>query len=292
MTIQPSKLAFALASAAMLTVAGCGGDSDSSSGGGGVPPVATTASVSATEIDGAIENATVCLDTHLNGSCDSGEPSGRTNAAGSVTLEVPLADVGKYPLIAVVGTDATDADTGPVTTANTLKAPADQALVLSPLTTLVQAYLDSTGGRSADAAAAVQAQLGLGTSAFADFTQDASDGGKFAGTLARLIVVTTQQQLTATAGALGGGDKPLTAVQISAAINARLIELLPALALQVRDDPTLNNPALSIAEKEAKMAAAATEMADASGLSKDNIGLVVTNLDKTTNAKAIWPSVP
>lgn len=282
MTIQLSKLAFALAGAAMLTVAGCGGDSDSSGGGGsgGIPPVATTARVSATVIDGAIEKATVCLDTNLNGSCDSGEPSGKTNAAGSVTLEVPLADVGKYPLIAMVGTDATDADTGPVSTAYTLRAPADQALVISPLTTMVQAYLDSTGGSSADAAATVQAQLGLSISAFDDFTKDASDGGKFAGTLARLIVVTTQQQLTATAGAVGGDDKPLTAVQISAAINARLIELLPSLALSVLDDPTLSDPALSMAQKQEKMEAAAQQMAAASGLTKDNVGAVLASQEK------------
>lgn len=286
MTIQLNKLAFALAGAAMLTVAGCGGDSSSGGSGGGavVPPAATTASVSATVIDGAIENATVCLDTNLNGSCDSGEPSGKTNAAGGVTLEVPLADVGKYPLVAMVGTDAKDADTGPVTTAYTLTAPADKALVISPLTTLVQAYLDSTGGSSADAAAAVQAKLGLSTSAFDDFTKDASDSGKLAGTLARLIVVTTQQQLAATEGALDTGSKPLTAAQITAAINARLIDLLPSLALQVLDDPTLGDPALSIAEKQAKMAAAATEIASASGLSKDNIGTVIASLDKNAPA--------
>ncbi len=287
MTIQLSKLALALAGAAMLTLAGCGGGSDSNSGGsgggGGEPDVSKTR-MSATVIDGAIQNATVCLDTNLNGSCDSGEPSGKTDAAGKVTLEVPVADVGKYPLIAMVGTDAVDADTGPVTTAYTLKAPADQALVISPLTTMVQAYLDSTGGSSADAAAAVQSQLGLSTSVFDDFTKDSTDSGKLAGTLARLIVVTTQSQLTATQGAKGLDSQPLTAAQIDAAINARLIELLPSLALTVRDDPTLSDTTLSIAEKEAQMAAAARQMADASGLTKDNIGTVVASQDKDAAA--------
>lgn len=289
MTIQLSKLAFALASAAMLTVAGCGGDSNSSSSGGGGggaggnPPISTTG-VSATVIDGAIENATVCLDTNLNGSCDSGEPSGKTDAAGKVTLQVPVADVGKYPLIAMVGTDAKDADTGPVTTAYTLKTPADQALVISPLTTMVQAYLDSTGGSSADAAAAVQAQLGLSTSAFADFTQDSSDSGKITGTLARLIVVTTQAQLVATQDAKDKNGQPLTLAQISGAINARLIELLPSLALNVRDDDKLSDPTLSIAQKQAQMDAAANVLATASGLTKDNIGTVVAIQEQPATA--------
>lgn len=291
MTIQLSKLAFALAGAAMLTVAGCGGDSDSSSGsgsaggggGGGVPPV-SMASVSATVVDGAIEKAVVCLDTNLNGLCDTGEPSGKTDAAGKVTLQIPAADVGKYPLIAMVGTDANDADTGPVKTAFMLKAPADQALVISPLTTMVQAYLDSIGGSSADAAAAVQAQLGLSTSAFADFTQDASDSGKLAGTLARLIVVTTQAQLDATKDAKGVDNQPLTPVQISAAINSRLIELLPSLALNVRDDPTLSDTSLSMAQKQAQMDVAAGVLASASGLTKDNVGTVVASQDKNAPA--------
>ena len=281
MTIQLSQLALALAGAAMLTIAGCGGGNNSD---GGSPPAAATTAVSATVIDGAIGNATVCLDTNLNGSCDSGEPSGKTDAAGSVTLQVLAADVGQYPLIAMVGTDAVDADTGPVTTAYTLKAPADQALVISPLTTMVQAYLDNTGGSSADAATAVQSQLGLSGSVFADFTKDSSADGKLAGTLARLIVVTTQNQLTATQGAKGLDSQPLTAAQIDAAINARLIELLPSMALTVRDDLMLKNPELSIAEKEAQMAAAARQMADESGLTKGNIGAVVASQDKNAVA--------
>ena len=268
-----NRLALALAGAALLTVAGCGGGSGNGtgSGDGGAPE---TTKVSARVIDGAIENALVCLDTNRNGSCDAGEPSGRTDAAGNATLEVPAADAGKYPVVAMVGTDATDADHGPVATPFTLKAPAGQEII-SPLTTLVQSYLELTGGSAAAAADAVQRQLGLDASPMADFTLDASDAGKQAGLLARLVVVTTQAQREATAGAKGADDQPLTTGEIDGAINARLVELLQRMALAILDDPTLSDPAVSLADKQARIAAAADQIAQAAGLTKDNVGAVV-----------------
>ena len=220
----------------------------------------------------------MCLDKNLNGACDPGEPAGRTDAAGTVTLEVPAQDAGKYPIVAIVGTDAVDADTGPVATPFTLKAPADRTQVVSPLTTMVQTYLENTGGNSTAAAAAVQEQLGLGTSPFSDFTKDASADGKLAGAVARLIVVTTQTQREATMNAKGQDGQPLTAPQIDDAINARLIQLLQKVILNVLDDPTLSDPNISIAQKQAKMEAAALQMASASGLTKENIGAVVATL--------------
>ncbi len=126
MTMKLGKLSLALAGAAMLTVAGCGGGGGSDGGGGSPAPISMTA-VPVTVIDGAIQNATVCLDKNNNGVCDAGEPSGKTNADGQVTLQIDSTDAGKYPVIAVVGTDAVDADTGAVPVPFTLKAPADQS---------------------------------------------------------------------------------------------------------------------------------------------------------------------
>jgi hypothetical protein len=105
---------------------------------------------------------------------------------------VPEADVGKFPILALVTKDSVDADTGAVPVAFILRAPADQPGVVSPLSTLVQAHSQATGSSTSDAAAAIQSQLGLGTSALADFTQDGSNAGKLAATMARLIVVTTR----------------------------------------------------------------------------------------------------
>lgn len=269
----PPRFGKSLMSASVLALlAACGG------GGGETPaqtPVASAStSVSATVIDGPLENATLCLDKNINSDCDSGEPSGKTDVSGKATMTVDNADVGKYPVIAVVGTDARDADTGKVTVPYILKAPADQAAVVSPLTTLVQTQVETTGSTSKDAAAAVQQQLGMTTSPMDDFTKDGSAAGKQAGTVARLIVVTTQKQLQSTDGALGTDGKPLSAQQRNAVITTQLLTQLQTLATAVLDNPTLADPGKSVAEKEDSMKVAASQVATASGLSKDNIGIV------------------
>ena len=187
--------ALALAGLCLLTVYGCGGG-----GGGDSTPAApaattpTTTSIPVTVIDDAIQFATVCLDKNKNGVCDAGEPSGKTDAGGKVTLQIDAADVGKFPILAVVGTDAVDAAYGPVTTAFTMTAPADQTAVVSPLTTLVQTTVVNTGVSTADAAASVQSQTGITVSLFQDFTKNTTPEGKGAALIARTIVVVTQEQ--------------------------------------------------------------------------------------------------
>ncbi len=188
-----------LAIAAAALVIGCGG----SGGGGTAAPAAETTPVAVQVIDGAIANAVVCLDVNANGSCDSGEPTGRTDTAGKVTLNVSAADAGKYPVLAVVGTDAIDADHGPVTTAFVMKAPADKTAVVSPLTTLVQSSVETTGTTSDQAAANVQAQLGIDVSVFQDYTANRSRQGTTLAAVARMVVVTQQQQSLALASAVG-----------------------------------------------------------------------------------------
>ena len=148
-----------LACATLVALSACGGGSSDNN----TPAMAqpTTTNVDATVIDGAIKNALVCIDKNGNGQCDAGETQGTTDAAGKVTLAVPNADVGKYPILALVGTNAVDADNGPVTTAYTLSAPADQVAVVSPLSTLVQQAVASSGATTAQAAKSVQDATGL-----------------------------------------------------------------------------------------------------------------------------------
>lgn len=300
MARQVNKLALALASAALLTLAGCGGggDGDGSSGGAGTGgggagsgpgPVVSRTSVPVTVVDGAIEKALVCLDTNLNGSCEADEPSGKTDAAGKVVLQVLNADVGKYPIVATVGIGAIDADHGEVKVAYTLKAPADRTAVVSPLTTLVQTSVETGGGTSAEAGAVLQAQLGLRTSPFDDFTKDSSDAGKLAGTVARLIVVTTQTQLEATRNATDTGNQPLSQAQIDKAINASLLSQLTPLVQKILDDPTLNDPNVSVAQKQTQIDAAARQIADAAGLTKDNIGVVIATQSQAPSAGPAEP---
>lgn len=277
------KAALSVSLSALLGLAACGG-------GGGSAPAATTTAVPTTVIDGAISNALVCLDKNQNGACDSGEPSVRTDASGNGTLQVDNADVGKYPILAIVGTDAVDADHGPVTVPFTLKAPADKPAVVSPLTTLAQAHIETNGGTSAEAAAAVKDQLGLDVAVFSDFTKDSSTTGQQAGTVARMIVVATQEQKTTTSGATGIDGTALTAAQIDAAINARLLQLLPTMALKMLDSPVLSDPAASAADRQAAMLAAAQQVAQEAGLSKENIGYVVAAATATPSSTPEAPT--
>lgn len=259
MTIKLGKLAFALTGAAMLTVAGCGG-------GGGVdstpapPPAAAKTSVPVTVVDGAIEKATVCLDKNLNGVCDPSEPSGKTDIDGKVTLQIDSADANKYPILAVVGTDAVDKDHGPVKTPFTMQTPADKPAVVSPLTTLVQSVIANTGANSADAEASVKAQTGLNVSLFADFTKDSTADSQAAGTVARMVVLTTQQQstlLSSTVGSSAIDGAVIKQSDLDKIIQNRLLEILPAL-LTAMADPSVQNAAP--ADKDAALLAQANTL--------------------------------
>lgn len=258
-----AALAVVAASAATL-LSGCGG-------GGGA---ATTDDVAITVVDGAIENALVCLDKNRNGACDGDEPSGKTNAAGQVTLKVDKADTGKFPVLAIAGTDARDADTGLVPVAFSLTAPADKTAIVSPLTTLVQTVIEGSGLSSAAAEVQVKAQAGVTWSLFEDFTKGSSSDQLAAGALARLIVVTTQQQTTALVSTIGtdavDGSK-ITREKLDNVIRKRLMERVPALAAAV---PAVLAAATPVA-REAAVAAQATTLVTTNELPPDAIATVV-----------------
>ena len=270
MKISLKRCALVVAGAGLLTLYGCGG-------GGGGDVASTTTDVPITVIDGAIQNANVCLDKNNNGACDPGEASGKTDATGKVTLKVDNADLGKYVILAEVGLDAKDADTGAVPVAYTLKTPIDKSAVVSPLTTLVQTMLEATGQSSADAEALVRAQTGIHVSLFDDFTKDSSADSKTAGTVARLVVITTQQQITALASTVGtaamDGSK-ITKQNLDRAIAKRMLQNMPALLT------ALTNPAVVAAiaanDPVAKEAALLTQAKSLdSGLTTASIATVV-----------------
>lgn len=259
MKITLKKLSLAIAGAGMLTIYGCGGS-------GGTAAVDTVAvNVPITVIDGPIQNAIVCLDKNNNGACDSGEPFAKTDATGKVTLAVAAADVGKYPVIAVVGTDAIDTDTGAVPVPFTMSAPADSTGVVSPLTTMVQQTIASTGASTADAAAVVQAATGITVSLFQDFTTPAAKEAALASTspnagdVARMVVITTQQQSAAIGstviGTAAADGVLITQADINKAIQKKLLELLPTLVTAMSETSTLGTEA-----KEAALLAAANAL--------------------------------
>lgn len=272
----------AISGAALLLFAGCGG------GGGSAATAsanATTTPITTTVVDGAIRNAVVCLDKNGNGICDADEVQGKTDALGNVTLDVPRADVGKYPILAVVGTDAVDVENGAVTVAYTMSAPADRHGVVSPLTTLVQQTVASTGASTADAAKSVQDVIGVNVSLFDDFTKVAAptDGSLNAKTFARLMVVTTQAHLSALVSAVGTtaiDGATITKANVDKVVQQKLLELLPTLVAAMANPAML---AAAPAAKEIALAAAAADVVkNVSGLTAASL----TTLVAVNNAPA------
>lgn len=238
MHIVLKRLVLGIASAGALSLSGCGGGGSAAGGGGGGGDVVATVAVPITVVDGPIQNAKVCLDKNDNGVCDPGEPAGSTDSEGKVTLKVDAADAGKYPVIAVVGTDAIDADTGAVPTPFTMKAPADQPAVITPLTTLVQNVVASTGSTSTAAADVVKAQTGINVNLFEDFSKGSTDDQKAAANVARMVVVTTQQQSEAVKSAEGSKDvsgATITKEDLDKAIQKKVMEMLPALVTKLSE---------------------------------------------------------
>jgi trimeric autotransporter adhesin len=282
MKTQFKWMSLAIANAALISLAGCGGGGDAAPTASTAtdttptvvvttptvvvttptvvitPPAPTTTAVVTSVIDGALKNATVCMDKNSNGMCDPGEVQGKTDVAGNVTLAVPNADVGKFPLLAMVGTDAVDADNGTVTVAYTMSAPATKAALISPLTHLVQEAVASTGVTVAEAESAVQSSTGITASLFQDFTKvpAPTDGSPSAKVVARMAVVTTQAQvsnLASTVGTPAIDNAPITQADINRAINQRLLQILPALVAALSDPA---NATLTTAAKEAAVLAA------------------------------------
>lgn len=287
---------------AVLALAACGGsDDDGSNAGGGVTP-STTTDVTIKAIDGVLRNALVCMDKNTNGRCDApaDEVQGRTDANGNVTLAVPNADVGKFPIVAMVGTDAVDADSGPVLRAFTLSAPADQTAVVSPLSTLVQSTIASTGASTADAAKAVQGATGVGTSLFADYTNTAvnpapTDGSTNPATVARLVVLAAQQQAAAipatVVGSIAVDNTAITQAQIDTAIQRKVLELLPDLVAALGDPAVVAAP--NAAARDAALLAAATAVVADAGLTAAALPTVVAiNTQTSGTPAATTPPAP
>lgn len=225
---KPIRLTLvAAAIAALSACGGGGGDGDDATPPTPEPPPPerTTTPVTIAVMDGVLQNALVCLDADDNGSCDTGEVQGRTNASGKVTLEVPNADVGKHPVLALVGTDAVDADSGPVTQAYTMVAPPDATAVVSPWTSLVQTVRRSMAVTTSEAEAVVRSRAGLAVSALADYGADRSGNpdSATASRAARLLAALQQAQLAAVAGQAGqndAGGTPMTAAAIGRTVHS------------------------------------------------------------------------
>lgn len=255
MNMQLKRLTLALAGAAIVTLVGCGG-----SGGGSVAPPsspANTTSLTTKVIDGAVRNALVCVDKNLSGTCDPGETSDRTDATGNVTLAVPNADVGLYPIVAMLDEKSEDMDRPgqAIGVHYTMTAPAGAPGVVSPYTTMIASAM-STGASLAEASASVQAQLNLNVDPLADYTTDAARaaaaaaGGADPATVARAIVVTTQAQITAVASTLNTpatNNATITQADLTRLVQQKILQLLPNVLTAVSANPGLTGAALEAA---------------------------------------------
>ena len=296
----------ALTSVALLAFTGCGGGSDSvpvaaqTTGGtntpatANTPAIANTIPIAITVVDGPIQNATVCLDKNLNGVCDIGEPTGKTDATGKVTLQVDVADAGKYPVLAEVKTDAIDMDrpTTPITVPFTLKTAADKPAVVSPLTTLVQSVIETTGLSSAAAETQVRLQTGLNVSLFEDFSKSTSTDSATAGTVARMLVVTTQQQASLLGATVGGSALDGVVIKqadLNKIILNKLLEILPAL-LTALSDPSVQNA--TGAAKEAALLTQATALITSSGLTTASVATLVAINNQTSSTAPVAVETP
>ena len=294
MKFEITKLAIAVAGTALLALAGCGG-------GGGTPAPATT-SLPVTVIDGPIQGATVCLDKNGNGACDAGEVSVKTDANGKATLTVDASDAPKYPVIAVVDANAIEPETGlPPATTYTMTTPAGQTSpVISPLTTMVQVTMASSGLSQSDSIASVMNATGIAVSPLADYTNTSTVAGiPHPAPVARAIALTMQQQNAAVASVAttGTGTAPdgatitITKADLDKAVQAKLLELLPALVA------ALQNPAVQTALQNATTpngAASARAALIASITNAGNTPLTSANVATAVaiNQMAATPAAP
>ncbi len=150
---KAAKVGFAMTTLAIM-LAGCGGGS-----GGAIAPVVVPQVIQVA--DGYVKWATVKFDMNADGSC--GDLDGKENLTVNQTNTDVLGNFSypaNVPASAVAcASGGIDISTGQPLVGE-LKAPAGST-VITPLTTLVQAYMQSTSATSAVAAAAIATNLGI-----------------------------------------------------------------------------------------------------------------------------------
>jgi trimeric autotransporter adhesin len=257
---------------ALLTACGGGGSETTAP-----LPAPTGVTITGKAVDGALQGATACYDLNDNGVCDSGEPSGGSDASGAFTFSVAAADAGKHRVVVTVPATAVDADTGAaVGTPYTLVAPASgtggaQKVFVSPLSTMVQLQADATGQTVAETAAFIQTQLNLSVSPLADFTATAGAANAVAANASRLVRLTQVQQGAAVAAAVGQNDLSggtVTQADVDKAVANAVIGSLPAIGAAAAD-PALAG--LSGTSLQTALGTSAAGVVAGTGLSADAV---------------------
>ncbi|HYP85357.1 hypothetical protein [Variovorax sp.] len=158
----------ALACAALLALTACGGSggSDSSQGSQAGPSTPASATIAGKVVVlGPVGGATVCVDRNRNNTCDAGEPaSAETGTDGAYEFSYTPSsqaegdELAAAPLVAQV--NGNNPSLPAFSKPFTMSAPSGKRAQVNPLTTLIQAGVDS-GLALERAEAAVLLQLGL-----------------------------------------------------------------------------------------------------------------------------------
>ena len=165
-------------------------------------------------------------------------------------------------LAIVAATTSSDKDTGVVPTGFVLKTPAGKPAMITPLTTLVQNLVTQTGQTVDAAEAQLKLQTGITSSLFSSFaiTDVApADGSVKPYALARMLVLTTQQQAQLLASAkdtlLPDGTTKITQQMLDVVVQKRVQDLLSSIVA-----------ALPSAATEASLQTAATALVADQGI--------------------------
>jgi hypothetical protein len=127
--------------ATTLFLIGCGGGGGGDSSTPSNQATGDSISFSGVAVDGYISGGTACLDTNVNGKCDSGEPTAPTGADGTFSFSNVTVDKGL--LVPVIVTGGTDTATGKAFTGelknivNSSTVNAGASISVTPLTDLV-----------------------------------------------------------------------------------------------------------------------------------------------------------
>ena len=131
---------------------------------------------------------------------------------------------------------------------------------MSPLTTLVQQQIDSTGQTLAQARDFIQVQAGLAVSPLADFTTAANADNQKAALVGRLALLTAIKQADAVATAVGQTDLSggtVSQADVNTAVASAVAGALPAIGAAA-SDPALTGASGSALQAALDSAASAT----------------------------------
>lgn len=154
-------------------------------GGGDTPPPTTptvsTVTLSGKVADGYLSAAKVCLDLNRNKLCETTEPSSTSTAGGNYSFDATQIELDSFPVVVevIAGTTVDEDNPGAtVTQKYTLTAPAGKGAFVSPLTTIIQGQIETTGASAESIEASLLASMGesgSGVSLFDDYIAEKAD---------------------------------------------------------------------------------------------------------------------